>query len=378
MAIDLEVFGSATVSEEALSAMLTRRWGTRSVSLLSAHAAEFPYDVPSLTTAGRFAVTGTALVDDVQREFSYFVKHIREWSLSPEFAFVPVEIREWARTTVPWRTEAEVYSSDLAAELPPGLVMPDAMVQAIDDSSYAVWLEMVDVDQSEWDLERYAEAARLLGRFAASGAVRAVAETVSHDFRIQFYVEGRVRHDVLPVLRSDVWDHPTLTAEFGELRGPMLAAAERVDAIVAELSAMPHLAAHGDACPNNLLVRPDGTGFTLIDFGYFRLLPVGFDLGQLLIGDVQLGKRNADDLARRDAVIVEAYADGLADEGESIDIELLERAHALQLMLFSGLSAVPVELLDRDPDDGMRRLVAARARMAAHSLRLLETTATSE
>lgn len=155
-----------------------------------------------MTTAGRFAVSGAALVDGAERDFSFFVKHIREWSLSPEFAFVPAEIRDWARTTVPWRTEAEVYSSNLAAELPPGLVMPDAIVQEIDDSSYAVWLGLVEVDATEWSLARYAEAAWLLGRFAASGPVRAVAESISHDFRMESYVNGRIRHQVLLILRS--------------------------------------------------------------------------------------------------------------------------------------------------------------------------------
>lgn len=378
MSIDLDVLGQATVSDETLSAMVASRWSSCSVMLLSARAEEFPYDVPSLTTAGRFAVSGVALVDGVEREFSFFVKRIREWSRSPEFAFVPPEIREWARTAVPWRTEAEVYCSTLAAVLPMGLAMPEVMsVQTVDESSYAVWLELVAQDPIEWSLERYADAARLLGRFAASRAVRAVAANISHDFRLQSYVDGRFRNQVLPDLRSDVWDHPLLAADFAELREPTLAAAESVDAIAAELSAMPHLAAHGDACPNNLLVRPDGAGFTLIDFGYFRSMPVGFDLGQLLVGDVQIGKRSAADLEVRDGIILEAYVDGLAAEGESIAVELIERAHALQLALFSGLSALPVELLSRDPDDETRRLVAARARMTRYSLRLLEATASS-
>lgn len=374
MPIDLDALGPATVSEESLAAMIAHRRDARSVVLVSAHAEDFPYDVPSLTTAGRFAVSGAALVDGAERDFSFFVKHIREWSLSPEFAFVPAEIRDWARTTVPWRTEAEVYSSNLAAELPPGLVMPDAIVQEIDDSSYAVWLGLVEVDATEWSLARYAEAAWLLGRFAASGPVRAVAESISHDFRMESYVNGRIRHQVLPILRSEVWDHPLLAADFRSLRAPMLAAADRVDDIAAELSSMPNLAAHGDACPNNLLVRPDGTGFTLIDFGYFRSMPVGFDLGQLLVGDVQLGKRTADDLEERDDAIVEAYTDGLAAEGQSIDIDQIERAHALQLILFSGLSALPVDLLDREPDDAVRSLVTARAEIARYSLRLLSAT----
>ncbi|GAA4758094.1 phosphotransferase [Gordonia alkaliphila] len=375
MAIDLAVLGPAAVPDEVLASMVADSWGATAATLLTVEAEEFPYDVPAMTTEGRFVVSGAAMVDGAERAFAFFVKHIREWSRSPEFAYVPAELREWARTTVPWRTEAEVYSSDLAERLPAGFTMPDVLrVQTIDDLSYAVWLDLVDADPVEWDVERYRQAARLLGRFAASRGVRAVAARVSHEFRMSTYADGRLRNGVLPILHSDVWDHPLLAADFADLREPMRAAADDLDAIAAELSTLPPLAAHGDACPNNLLVRPDGSGFTLIDFGYFRTLPVGFDIGQLLIGDVQIGKRSADDLELRAGVIVEAYAAGLAEEGEPVAVDVIERAHALQLALFSGLPALPVELLDREPDAALQALVAARARIARYSLRLLDET----
>ncbi len=137
---------------------------------------------------------------------------------------------------------------------------------------------------------------------------------------------------------------------------------------------MPQLAAHGNACPNNLLVRPGGKGFTLIVFSFFRMMPVGFDLGQLLIGDVQIGNRPVDDLETRGNLLVNSYVGGLAEEGLVVDAGLVERSYALQLALFGGLTSLPVELLDCEPTDQVRSLIHARARVAAYSMRLLEKT----
>jgi len=112
-------------------------------------------------------------------------------------------------------------------------------------------------------------------------------------------------------------------------------------AAVEELEQAPVAAAHGDACSRNLLVPTHGQGFVLIDFGFFGLAPVGFDLGQLLIGEVQLGERSADCLPALEARCLPAYVDGLCAEGLDVDLGVVRRAHALQMLLFSGLSALP-------------------------------------
>ena len=48
----------------------------------------------------------------------------------------------------------------------------------------------------------------------------------------------------------------------------------------------------------------------MIDFGFWGGAPAGFDLTQLLVGDIQIGKRGADDLAELDEAIVTAYVAG--------------------------------------------------------------------
>lgn len=375
---DRAALGSADVSDEALATMVAALLGApvSSVAVVDSTAELVSYDIPAITTGGRWWVRGTADVAGETRPFALFVKQVHEWSRSPFFADVPVEVQPWAAQQVPWRTEGAVYRSDLVDHLPPGLAMPRSVgVHDIDDLSYAVWLEVVSTVEAVWDLDRYRRAAYLLGRFAGSRAVRERANVGGHEWDVSKYVEGRLKFQVLPMLGSDdLWHHPLLVETFAGLRPRLDQAAASVDDVAAELMALPVLAGHGDACPNNLLVAPGDSDFTMIDFGFFTALPVGFDLGQLLVGDVQIGLRPADDLVERDTASLTSYVDGLAAEGVDIDEQVVRRAHALQLLLFTGLSALPFELLDAEPTEQVRAMAATRATIARYSLDLFDQT----
>ena len=80
---------------------------------------------------------------------------------------------------------------------------------------------------------------------------------------------------------------------------------------------MPNTASHGDACTRNLLVRNDSADLTLIDFGFWGEAPIGFDLGQLVLGEVQMGERSADELAELEATCLDSYLEGLRGRGLS-------------------------------------------------------------
>jgi aminoglycoside/choline kinase family phosphotransferase len=181
---------------------------------------------------------------------------------------------------------------------------------------------------------------------------------------------------VLPMLRDDdIWRHPVVAGAFDdELRRRLLKAADRAPAYVEELAALPRLASHGDACPNNLLVVPGYDGFVLIDFGFFTLGPVGFDLAQLLVGDVQTGRLPSSCLAAVEAALVPAYVDGLAAEGFTTTVDEVRRAHALQLMVFTGLSTLPFEHLGEPPTPELHAVAAERAAIARFSLDLVDST----
>ena len=150
----------------------------------------------------------------------------------------------------------------------------------------------------------------------------------------------------------------------------MLGAADRLWEIVEELEEIPLGTAHGDACPHNLLVREGSDDFVLIDYGFWGEAPYGFDLGQLMVGQVQVGERPASDLPALEAACVPAYCRGLRDEGVDLEESVVRRAHALQMLLFSGLSSVPFELLGARADARAAPRRSARAEAARFILDL--------
>lgn len=372
------LLGPADVSDAELTRMVADLLGhsPAEVALRAVRVETVAYDVPSITTAGRYWVAGTAETPAGPTPYRLFVKHVHSWSRSPMFADVLPEHAEAAEAGVPWRTEPLVYRSDLGDRLPAGLSMPRALgVFDLDDLSAAVWLEEVFHQPRAWDLPRFQRAAYLLGRLAASRQVAPLRDVGEFAWSVHDYVFGRVALQVLPILAGDVWQHPLVAGAFDhDLRERILAAAELAPAYADELATFPTLNGHGDASPNNLLPGPTADSFVLIDFGYWHALPLGYDLSQLVVGHVQLGLRGCDDLAELDAACVRAYTAGLADEGLVVDESAVRRAHALQLQLFSGVSAVPFELLGAPVTPELERVAAARAAIARHSLDLLSST----
>lgn len=376
---DRTLLGPGDVSHAVLSNMVADLLGHEhsAVRLLSSRATPVAYDVVSITTSARHWVSGLALTPAGETSYRIFVKQVRAWHRSPEFASVPDEVRELAAASVPWRTEPLVYRSDLGDRLPAGLSMPRALgVFDLDAESTAIWLEEVSHGDVVWDIARYERAAQLLGRLAASPAVARLADVGGFAWSVLQYVHGRLAHQVLPVLRrDDVWQHPLVAGAFSyELRERLRGVASRSIDLATELIGLPLATSHGDACPNNLLPAAMPDAFVLIDFGFWLPQPVGFDLGQLLVGDVQLGRRDPGDLAVRDEACLMAYVAGLAAEGLAVPTRTVRRAHALQLAIFSGLSAVPFELLDQPQTSALHRLAAARAAVATHSMDLLDAT----
>ena len=282
-----------------------------------------------------------------------------------------------AEAGVPWRTEHLLYRSDVAQHLPDGLSMPRALgVFDLDEKAASIWLEVVPAEDVEWDLARFTRAAYLLGRLAASPTIRPFADVGGHEWDVRHYLFGRLTHQVLPLLRNDdVWEHPIVAPAFDAgLRDRLVEAADRVHDYTEELAQCPIGTGHGDACPNNLLVVADSPDFVMIDFGFWKPLPIGFDLGQLLVGDVQIGRRSSDDLRERDEASLAAYVEGLRAEGSDVPESVVRRAHALHLLIFTGLSTLPVEFLDAPPTPELVQISKQRAAIARYSLDLLDET----
>ena len=372
------LLGPADVTDEEMASMVASLLGETQVKVVDVDVTPVDYAIPSITTAGRHWVRGHAATATGLTPFSMFVKQVQCWSRSEYFAPVPPEIRDMAAASVPWRTEPLVYRSDLRDRLPQGLSMPTLLgVFDLDECSASIWLGEVEPHVWPWDLERYGRAAYLLGRIAASPTVAPLADLGNRRaWSVRAYFEGRLRHQVMPMLDDDnLWAHPLLAGPFGpDLRSRLREAATQAERWVEELESAPQLSGHGDACPNNLLSTPDKDNFVVIDFGFWQPAPLAFDLGQLVLGEVQLGRRPAATLAQTDAVVIPRYAEGLAAEGVVVDTSLIARLHALQMLIYTGLSSIPFEHLDGALTPELLELSADRAVLATYCLDLVDST----
>jgi hypothetical protein len=374
---DRDLLGPADVSDEVFTALVAEQLGVDEVRVTSCDVQVVEYGIEALTTAGRYWVRGTARHRDGESAYAFFVKVVQSWTRTPAFTQVPEPMREVAAAGLPWRNEPAVYGSDLRSRLPGGLSMPRSYrVCHLDELSAALWLEVVEHDPRPWDGATFARAAYLLGRLAASPAVAPLRSLGSRSV-VRSYAGGRIAHQVLPTLQADeLWQHPLVRKSFGaELRTGLLAAADALPDLLDELDAIDLGSAHGDASPNNLLLSltaPDA--FVLIDFGFWCEAPVGFDLSQLLLGEIQLGLRSATELDALEAACLPAYVQGLHDEGCPVPAETVRRAHALLMLLFGGLTAVPLEVMFGMPAPGTEATVRERAGAARFILDLVQDT----
>lgn len=351
------------------------------VEIVNVRSDEIPYDLPALTTARRQRVSGEARIKDqshpvsfVVKPFSFFVKIVQSCERSPIFAFIPPEFHALVSQQLDFRVEPMAYASGLAAALPPGLRMPTCFaVIDLDPGSSALWLAEVDADPDPWTHDRYRQVAYRLGRFAARRAVsRATAAIQALPHRgVRDYVNGRVAHQLVPALSSpNLWRHPLVAEHFGSLRTRFQTLVAHLPALTDELESLPAGVCHGDACTRNLLWG-QGAEVYLIDFGFLTHAALGTDLSQLVLGEIQLAERPADDLEELDARTLEAYAAGVAEEGGPATIGQIARARAITMAIFIGLTAVPLESLDEPESPQQHTLFAARRRMAEFILDLL-------
>ena len=363
--------GAADVSDAQLAAMVADLLHEDSVELLDSRVDPVDYDLPAITTGGRWWVSGHVAAQAERAPFRFFVKQVQSWERHPFFEFVPEEFREMAVATVPWKTEAQVYRSDLATRLRP--TGSPCLGRSVCSTSMprrpAIWLEEVPGAAGPRGTALATSGRRTCS--AGSPAARTWRRWPTLrdvDWKLSTYVEGRVNVQVAPMLLGDdIWQHP-LTR--GLRRGAARPAARQRPARGECAGRRGRCAAlrvlsHGDACPNNLLAGERDDELVMIDFGFWGGAPVGFDLSQLLVGDIQIGNRAADDLAELDEAIVAAYVAGLRAEGCEIPEEQVRRAHALCLLIMTGLSTVPFDLFEGPITPETQRIAADRANWPA-------------
>ncbi|HEX5188090.1 MAG TPA: phosphotransferase [Streptosporangiaceae bacterium] len=339
------------------------------------------YDWGSPATAGLWRVDVRVVREPgALATRSFFVKLLRHPRLWPGLAMLPDEQSRLGFVEYfPWRFELDMCTSGIEAALPPGLRMPVLhKVKHADAEHIALWFEFVEQQPGRWQLADYRRAAYLLARLAArrrdgaavNAGLPAICRVGLPGESLRFYARNRMTHGTLPALLDpELWRHPVIEAASRQVGDPSLAGdirelADRLPAILDMLAALPQTHAHGDASPQNLL-RPAGEPGTLvvIDWGFGDLLPIGFDLGQLLVGLAHAGETDADELAAIDAAIMPRYLDGLADERYDVDPALVRAGYLGGLTVRSALCALPLEQLSGVPTDELVALFAARLRL---------------
>ncbi|TDU01864.1 phosphotransferase family enzyme [Streptomyces sp. 846.5] len=317
-----------------------------------------------------------------------FVKVLRSAEHWPMLGVVPPELRADFVDGFPWRLEIAAYTGALRDQLPPGMRLPELYTtDELGPGRAAMWLE--DVDQPcdlQWDTARFARAAHLLGRMSArrrygevAPILRAATRFTEPGSALRYMIEGRIRHMFVPaIVGDDLWTHPVITAALAAVQDPRLIAdlrawTTRIDRLLAYSDTLPMTYAHGDASPQNLLVpaqNPDQ--FVAIDFGLDSPLPVGHDLGQLLVGLCHAGSLPADRLPEISSTILDAHADALAAEGHRATIDQIRGGYLSGLVLRSAFSAIPLETLSEPPTDQLVALWARRLRMTRALLDLAD------
>jgi hypothetical protein len=332
---------------------------------------DYPHESPATEGLGRLRGDG----------WSAFVKVVRAYRHWPRYRLLPADVRQrFDQAAAAWRHEIDLYQYWLERVLPPGMRLPyvHGIVELGDDRVLLV-LEDVAADPSPWDIERYANAARRLGRLN----VRMSRAQNLPGFRpqqasqlVRNLYTTRLLPVVLPQLAADVtWRHPLLAPE-RQLRADLAELARRLPALVEQLADLTQLPTHGDATPHNLLVdQDDPQTFVVIDWAMAALAAVGDDLGQLLIGHAHEGILDADDLPTLHDVLLRAYLVGLATEGGRIDEDVVRLGMDGGLAVRSAFTALPLERLDEAITDELAEHVEHRVELTRYLVDLgLQTT----
>lgn len=337
-----------------LSDATVARWWTEPVD----HA------VASWATAALSRIRG---VTTTGTPWSVFVKVLR----SARGLHLPEPVRAMAAADRTWRHEADVYRAGLDDTLPAGLRLPARYrIDEVDGDRIVEWLEDVAAADVAWDRDRFARAARLLGRLAvrlteaAPRMPESVTRVPGEVLRLQF-LERELFW--LPALADEAtWAHPLLAAD-PALRVDLARLATRVPALLDALDGLSQTFVHGDASPQNLLVpagAPDT--FVAVDWSLIGPSAVGYDLGQLVVGLAHAGRLDVRRLPDVEHAVLEAYTAGLADEGLRVPADVVRFGFHAALAVRSAFSSLPLARLTGPAQPGDAALMARRVALTRH------------
>jgi hypothetical protein len=347
-----------------------------------ATATPIAYDWGSPATAGLWRADVRGHAESGPLACTFFVKLVRDVRLWPGLRSFPDDAsRADFSSYYPWHFELDIHESGIGTAMPAGMRTPVLYrVKTVDADHIALWWEFITERAGPWQPADYRRAGRLLGQLAArrregaevNKALPEITRTAhSGGSALRYYTGRRVLQGILPALQAgQLWSHPVMQAALRRAGDPDLPAdllnlGSQLPRILDMLDSLPRTYAHGDASPQNLLLPADEPGtVVVIDWGFGTLLPVGFDLGQLLVGLANAGTSDPSELAAIDAEIFPAYLDGLAAEDYEVDPAKVRAGYVGGLTARSALCALPFEqLASSEPGDAIEALMTARLRL---------------
>jgi len=335
------------------------------------------YTVFNPVSQGIFRVTGTARSGGTSLPWSAVLKICRAPS-DAELAEASPDRRAILIDTLRWDREGEAYASGLLETLPDGLAAPRCLGVDRHDDTLWIWLEYVADDIAQWDVARYALAARHLGRLG--GEYHAGRELPSQEWLSRGWVRSWSTYfsRTMPAMLAsdDVWAQPIVVELFDPgAREELGRLWDERDRWWDALDRLPLTLAHLDAFRGNLMSRTArGQVETVaIDWAFVGLAPLAADVATLVAASLFYHGDPLDPHAVTTACLAATH-DGLRDAGHDISLHELERAYAINVVGRWGFVIAPLraagdrarqekmEQMLRRPYREIVRLIAERAR----------------
>jgi hypothetical protein len=316
----------------------------RPVTLGEWRVAPFSYQVVNPMSAGIYRISGTAHDAGTAVEWSVILK-IALADYDVLLARFPSRDRPELEHAYLWDREVLAYESGIFDRLPAGLAAPRAFLADRRADSCWLWLEDLGDGGGRWDVARYAEAARHLGRFNGAFPEGAFdASWLTRDWLRTWLLAGLASRAHLILDNDAIWDHPIVRAGFvANARERLRRHWERRAATLDRLRDRPHTLCHLDAFRKNLFDRNGET--VAIDWSYLGLAPIGTEVGHLVIGSVAFADRRQD-IRELAAAGLDAYLTGLREAGWNGDDDVVRRGFALSAVRWTFMLGWLTAVLD--------------------------------
>lgn len=337
------------------------------------------YTVFNPVSAGIYRVTGTARSDASSLPWSAILKICRA-PTNEELANAPDDWREMLVETLRWDREGEAYASGLLETLPDGLAAPRCFGVERHEGTLWIWLEDVADDAADWDVARYALAARHLGRLG--GEYLAGRELPTQPWLSRGWIRSWSAYfsRTLPAILEDdsVWAQPTVARLFDPgARDDLRSLWRDRDRWWDALDRLPRTLSHVDAFRANLMSRttPGQAETVAIDWAFVGIAPLAADVAQLVVASL-FYHGDPLDPAELTAACLAATRDGLRDTGYAVSPSELERSYAINAVARWVLPIGPLRAAgDREREQKMeemlRRPFADIVRLIAERTRYL-------